>query len=76
MLLSGSGNTYGAMTVSLGVLRLGHAAALSDTASGTTVTSGAVLALSGFSVGAEALTIAGSGYGGSGTITGVGAVSS
>ncbi|MFM9167936.1 MAG: beta strand repeat-containing protein, partial [Verrucomicrobiota bacterium] len=74
--LSASGNTFTTLAVNLGVLRLGNAAALGGTADGTTISSGAVLDLNGFSVGAEPLSITGAGFAGSGTITGRGTVTS
>ena len=56
-------NTYtGTTTISDGALRISNASALGTTASGTTVQSGAALELiGGISVGAEALSVAGSG---------------
>ncbi len=62
LVLSGA-NTYdGATAVSAGVLNIQHSSALGSTAAGTTVTSGDELQLQGgIAVGAEALSIAGSG---------------
>jgi autotransporter-associated beta strand protein len=59
-------NTYaGATTVSAGILNIQNASALGTTASGTTVASGATLQLqNSISVGAEALTISGTGASG------------
>jgi autotransporter-associated beta strand protein len=59
-------NTYtGATTVSAGILNIQNATALGTTASGTTVSSGATLQLQGgITVGAEALTISGTGASG------------
>ncbi len=59
-------NTYaGATTVSTGVLNIQNATALGTTASGTTISSGATLQLQGgITVGAEALTIRGTGAAG------------
>ncbi|MFN5805594.1 MAG: autotransporter-associated beta strand repeat-containing protein, partial [Opitutia bacterium] len=75
LVLSGSGNSFTTLAVNLGILKLGHAAALSDTAGATTVLSGAILDLNGFAVGAEPLIIAGAGFSGSGTLSGRGTVS-
>jgi autotransporter-associated beta strand protein len=59
-------NTYtGSTTVSAGILNIQNASALGTTAGGTTVSSGATLQLqNGISVGAESLTISGSGAAG------------
>ena len=61
-----SANSYtGATIVKAGVLNIQNATALGTTASGTTVVSGATLAIqNNITVGAEALTISGSGAGG------------
>lgn len=63
-------NTYtGATTISDGALRISNASALGSTASGTTVQSGAALELvGGISVGAEALSLAGSGINTNGSL--------
>ncbi|MCX6850548.1 MAG: autotransporter-associated beta strand repeat-containing protein [Verrucomicrobia bacterium] len=74
--LSGSGNSFTTLAVNLGTLKLGDAGALSDTTNGTTLSTGAVLDLNGMTIGAEPITIAGAGFGGSGTLSGVGTVSS
>jgi len=66
--LSGNNTYRGATTVKAGTLVLGSATALGDTASGTTVESGAVLDLNGQNVGREALTIAGTGLSGGGAL--------
>jgi autotransporter-associated beta strand protein len=60
LVLSGSNNFTGALTVDGGTLRLGHASALGTTAAGTTLLSGATLDLNGQTVGAEALALSGS----------------
>jgi fibronectin-binding autotransporter adhesin len=62
LILSGSNTYKGAMTVSAGVLNIQSDAGLGATSAGTTVSSGATLQLqSGITVGAEALTISGTG---------------
>jgi autotransporter-associated beta strand protein len=68
--LSGtSANTYtGLTTVSAGTLRLGKASALGTTAAGSSVTSGAVLDLNGQTIGAEAVTINGTGISSGGAL--------
>jgi autotransporter-associated beta strand protein len=71
-----TGTLLGPISVALGVLKLGNAGALGGTASATTVSSGAVLDLNGQSIVGEGLTIAGAGFGGAGTISGVGIVNS
>src|SRR5205814_2314202 len=59
-------NTYtGSTTISAGILNIQNATALGTTASGTTISSGATLQLQGgISVGAEALTLSGTGAAG------------
>jgi autotransporter-associated beta strand protein len=65
MVLSGVNTYTGATTVSAGVLDIQNATALGTTAAGTTVSSGATLAIEGgITVGAEALTISGTGASG------------
>lgn len=66
--LSGSNSYTGNTTVSVGTLQLGHANALGTTANGTTVSGSATLDLNGQTVGAEAITISGTGFGGNGTL--------
>src|SRR5206468_37198 len=63
-------NTYaGLTTVSNGILSISHGSALGTTAAGTTVSSGASLELKGnIAVGAEALSITGTGFGGTGAL--------
>lgn len=62
-------NTYtGATLVANGTLKLGGASALGSAAAGTTVSSGAVLDLNGRSIGAEALTINGTGISSGGAL--------
>jgi filamentous hemagglutinin family protein len=73
LMLTGN-NTYTISTiVREGVLRAGSNNALGTTANGTTVMSGAALELSGgITIGAEALTISGSGIGNGGALRSVG----
>lgn len=63
-------NTYtGTTTVSAGVLNIQHATALGTTAAGTSVTSGAALQLEGgIAIGAEALTLNGTGVSSNGAL--------
>jgi autotransporter-associated beta strand protein len=67
--LSGN-NTYGGTTIvqSNATLRLGSANALGGTTAGTTVSSGATLDLSGQTVGAEPLTLSGTGVAAAGAL--------
>ncbi len=66
-------NTYtGLTTVSAGTLVAGNATALGTTAAGTSVTNGATLNINGVAIGAEAMTINGSGVSGSGALVGNG----
>src|SRR6185436_8909617 len=63
--LTGADTYTGLTTVSAGILNIQNATALGTTASATTVSSGATLQLQGgITIGAEALTISGSGAGG------------
>ncbi len=65
LVLSGTNSYTGATTVSAGVLNIQSATALGSTASGTTVLTGATLQLqNNITVGAEALTINGTGASG------------
>ena len=66
--LSGNNSYAGLTTVSGGTLKLGHANALGTTAAGTTVSSGYTLDLNGQAIGAEALTITGSGISSAGAL--------
>ncbi len=66
--LSGANNYAGATMVNTGTLVLGNASALGTTTGGTTVASGATLDLNGQTVGAEPLTISGTGLGGNGAL--------
>jgi fibronectin-binding autotransporter adhesin len=64
------GNSYaGTTSISAGALRATHATALGTTAAGTTVSSGAALELSGtISIGAEALSLSGTGVSNGGAL--------
>ncbi|WP_156345576.1 beta strand repeat-containing protein [Verrucomicrobium spinosum] len=69
LVLSGNNTYSGLTTVSNGILLLRHGNALGTTEAGTTVGGGASLQLAGdITVGAEALTINGSGLGGVGAL--------
>ncbi len=68
LVLNGNNSYTGTVTVSAGTLRIGHANALGSTAAGTTVSSGAVLDLNGQAVGAEALSITGTGISSGGAL--------
>ncbi|MGL4315480.1 MAG: autotransporter-associated beta strand repeat-containing protein [Pseudomonas sp.] len=71
-ILSGANSYSGATTVSAGVLNIQNGSALGSTAGGTSVTSGAALALQGgISVGAEALTLNGTGISSGGALRSV-----
>lgn len=65
---AGTNNASGAFAVNEGTLRLGSAVALGTTASGTTVAAGAVLDLNGQAIGAEPLTLAGTGISAAGAL--------
>ncbi|MEI6715403.1 MAG: autotransporter-associated beta strand repeat-containing protein, partial [Verrucomicrobiota bacterium] len=67
--LSGSNSFAGVTTVSNGVLQVAHGSALGGTTDGTTVTNGAALELlGGITIGAESLTLSGTGLGGNGAL--------
>jgi autotransporter-associated beta strand protein len=67
-------NTFtGAVTVAQGTLQAGNVAALGTTNGGTTVSSGATLDVNGFNLGAELVTVSGTGVGGNGAIINSGA---
>ena len=69
MVLSGANSYTGATTVSAGVLNIQNASALGTTAAGTTVASGAALEIqNNITVGAEALSLAGTGVGSNGAL--------
>jgi len=61
--LSGANTYSGDTTVNAGTLQLGSATALGTTAGSTTIASGAVLDLNGQTVGAEAMSLSGTGAG-------------
>ncbi len=62
-------NTYTGLTlIKAGTLRLGSTTALGTTANGTTLTSGAVLDLNGQAIGAEAISVSGTGIGSGGAL--------
>jgi len=70
--LSGNNSYDGTTLVNAGVLTLQHANALGTTTGGTTVASGAALEIQGgIAVGAEALTLSGTGLGGGGALRNV-----
>ena len=66
--LSGNNTFTGVTTVGAGILVLGNSNALGDMSSGTSVAAGATLDLGGQAVGAEPLTISGTGLGGNGAL--------
>ena len=69
LILTGNNTYTGVTTVEAGTVEVRQANALGGTGTGTTVTSGAALALSnGISIGAEALTLAGTGVAGGGAL--------
>jgi fibronectin-binding autotransporter adhesin len=68
LLLSGNNTYSGTTTISVGTLMLRNAHALGSTADGTTIASGATLDLDAEAVGAESLTIFGTGVGGNGAL--------
>ena len=75
MTLSGA-NTYGGTTtVAGGTLSATSASALGTPASGTTVANGATLEIGNVAIGAEAVTLNGTGVGGAGALTGTGTAS-
>jgi autotransporter-associated beta strand protein len=72
VVLAGANSYTGTTTVSVGVLNIQNATGLGTTAAGTTVASGAALELQGgISVGAEALTISGTGISSGGALRNV-----
>jgi autotransporter-associated beta strand protein len=69
LVLSGSNTYTGTTTVTNGILKLANSYALGTTAGGTIVQSGGALDLNGTTVGAESLTIFGTGSSGGGALT-------
>jgi autotransporter-associated beta strand protein len=78
ILTLGGANTYtGVTTVSVGALNVQHAAGLGTVAGGVTVTAGAALQLQGgIAVGAEALTLSGTGVSADGALRNISGMSS
>jgi fibronectin-binding autotransporter adhesin len=76
--LSGANTFTGALTVSTGILRTGSSKALGTTGtmSGTVISPGATLDINGQSLGAERITISGSGVDGAGAIVNTGTANS
>jgi len=70
--LSGANNFTGTTTVDGGILKAGNAAALGSNANGTTVSAGAALDVNGQNLGAEVVTVSGTGMGGNGAIINTG----
>lgn len=70
--LSGNNTFTGATTISAGLLSAGHAGALGTTAGGTTVASGGALEINAVAIGAEPLTLNGSGLSSAGALLGTG----
>ena len=69
LILTGNNTYTGVTTVEAGTVEVRQANALGGTGTGTTVTSGAALALAnGISIGAEALTLSGTGVAGGGAL--------
>lgn len=67
--LSGANAYDGTTTINVGAIKIQNATALGSTTSGTTVASGATLQIEGgIAVGAEALTLSGTGLGSSGAV--------
>lgn len=68
VLANGASSFSGVLTVSSGTLRAGTASVLGSAAGGTVIQSGATLDVNGYNLGTEAVSIAGTGVGGSGGI--------
>jgi len=67
--LNGNSTAYAnSITINGGILKLGHAGALGTTAAGTVVSSGFTLDMNGQAVGAEGVTLSGSGIGSAGAL--------
>ncbi|MCU0795784.1 MAG: autotransporter-associated beta strand repeat-containing protein [Akkermansiaceae bacterium] len=73
LILSGANTFTGVTNINSGILRAGNAAALGSSTNGTTVASGATLDLNGQNLGAEVVTISGTGVGGAGAVINTGA---
>ncbi|HYG78294.1 MAG TPA: autotransporter-associated beta strand repeat-containing protein [Planctomycetota bacterium] len=72
LVLSGANSYLGATTVTAGTLRIAHSSALGATAAGTTVQDGAALEVAGnISVGAEAISVSGTGVSNGGVVRNV-----
>jgi len=71
--LAGSNSYNGATTVSAGTLRAGSGSALGTTNGATTVVSGAALDVNGQNLGAEPVSVSGTGAGGNGVVVNNGA---
>jgi autotransporter-associated beta strand protein len=68
-LILGGANNLGVVTISAGALRITNGGALNPTTGGTTVNAGSALELAGgIAVGAEPITISGTGVGGAGAL--------
>lgn len=68
-------STTGAFTIAAGAIRATHALALGATGGGTTVAGGATLEIDGVAIGAEALSLSGTGIAGEGALTASGTAS-
>ncbi len=73
--LSGANTYTGATTISAGTVVASNAAALGTTAGGTTVANGATLRVNNVAIGAEAVTLNGTGVGAAGALQGTGTAS-
>lgn len=68
LVLSAANTNTGATSVTVGTLKLNHVSALGATAAGTTVATGGALDLNGLTMGAEALTLNGTGISAGGAL--------
>ncbi|MFL6604683.1 MAG: autotransporter-associated beta strand repeat-containing protein [Steroidobacteraceae bacterium] len=73
--LSGANTYTGATTISAGTLVAANVTALGTTAGGVSVANGATLSINNVAIGAEALTLNGTGVGSNGALTGTGTAS-
>ncbi len=71
--LSGANTYSGTTTINAGTLRVGNVSALGSTAVGTAVAGGATLDINGFNLGAEVVSVSGSGANGTGAVINTGA---